>query len=107
MSLIEQKSLEEIRESTIRMLSPHIQDQELLKLVVTRSLSSAVIETKRLCESSIMESVEDLDDIITVLERVELAVPTSSVSTDLLCSYNKRNENEKNITNYNGTCLFC
>lgn len=84
MSLVKQKSLDEIRENTIRMLAPHIQDEKLLKLVVTNSLAEAVIETKRLCEGAIMGCEKKMGDNIIILEAVELAVPTTSVSTELL-----------------------
>ena len=83
MSLVKQKSLDEIRENTIRMLAPHIQDEKLLKLVVTNSLAEAVIETKRLCEGAIMGCEKKMGDNI-IIEAVELAVPTTSVSTELL-----------------------
>lgn len=84
MPIIKQKSLDEIRENAIRILASHIQDEELLKLVITNSLAEAVIETKRLCESAIIGCEEKRGDNIAILEAVELAVPTSSVSTELL-----------------------
>jgi hypothetical protein len=84
MALNEQESLDEIRESTMRLLEPHIQDKKLLKLVVTHSLTAAVIETKRLCEGAIMGCEKKMGDNIAILEAVELVVPTTSVSTELL-----------------------
>lgn len=84
MSLIEINSLDQIREDAIRILSPHIKDKELLKLVVTSSLTNAVIETKRLCEGAIIGCEENMGDNVSILEAVELVVPTSSISTELL-----------------------
>ena len=84
MSLEEKMSLNEIKERMIFLLQSQVQDKELLELVIKQYLAKAVIETKELCLAAVLKCENECGDNTVILEAIDDAIPTSSVSTDLI-----------------------